>query len=538
MMQHRTPYAWILTLVAVMTWLGVGGGVASASAAPATAASVVRSPVVHTDKGAVQGVTKRGVDSYLGVRYAKAPVGPLRWHPPQPAAAWSGVLATTSYGSRCPQLANDFDGAQSLTEDCLFLDVERPSSPAAGSRLPVYVFIHGGGLVNGSSNRYDGTSIVQQTGVIVVTINYRLGAFGFLGLPELTAQQGESGNYGLQDEIAALAWVHRNIASFGGDPRRVTVGGESAGAYSVCALLSTPSSAGLFSAAIMQSGYCDSGSQSDAENSGQAFAGAAGCIVPAHVLACLQHMGPKALLTWWDNVGDPNFVVSGTPTVPLAPLAAVMHGKIHNIPVLIGANRDEGRTFTAGSVGAMDKAGYESWLQDNIPGPRIASVEARYPWPSNADQFTGAYLTGAIITDSGLFGIGGCVNRDFVNALAKSTPTFAYEFDHRTGPGVNPQPAGYVWGAGHAAELAYLWPSFNNGTPIAPTFNEGERQLSTQMIAYWGAFVENGRPSAAGQPHWPAMSSSQSLLSLRAGNTSTVITDAALSREHQCGYWG
>jgi carboxylesterase type B len=530
-MKLRRSMVLTLVLVLPVTLLAVTW------VAPAGAATAVRSPVVHTDKGAIQGVTKAGVDSYLGVRYARAPVRRLRWEPPQPATAWTGVLPTTSYGSRCPQTPSP-NGPLSLTEDCLFLNVQRPTGTVLGDALPVYVFIHGGGLTNGSASQHDGTSIVQQTGVIVVTINYRLGVLGWIGLPALTAAQGASGNYGLMDQLAALGWVHRNIAAFGGDSRRVTIGGESAGAFSVCALLSAPGAARLFSGAIMESGYCDTGSQSDAEFVGGAIAAQAGCSVPAHQLACLRGTSTQTLLTAWDNFGDPSFAVSGTPTLPLDLHVAILQGKIRHVPLLIGSNRDEGRTFSVDNVG-LDKAGYERWLQNNFFTPeQAAAVEARYPWPATSDQFTGAYLTGAILTDGLLGSLGGCPYRDLVNDFAVHVTTFVYEFDHRTGPGVRPEPVGYVWGAGHAAELAYMWPSFDNGTPIAPTFNAGERQLSKQMIAYWGAFVKNGRPTAAGQPTWPALNNTQDLLSLRAGNTSTVITNAAFAKEHKCSFWG
>ncbi len=530
-MDLKRALARTSAVVLMLTLLAFSG------ATPAGAAdAAVGSPVVHTDKGAVQGVTRAGVDSYLGVRYAKAPVGTLRWAPPRPPAPWSGVLSTTSYGNRCPQSAST-NGPLSLREDCLFLNVQRPTGTAAAAGLPVFLFIHGGGLTNGSGDQHDGTSIVQQTGVVVVTINYRLGALGWLGLPALTSQDGESGNYGLMDQIAALVWVHRNIAAFGGDPDRVTIGGESAGAISVCSLYSAPGAAGLFSGAIMESGFCGTGSQGDAEFWGGFTAAQLGCVVPAQQLACLRGKSTQSLLTTWDDVGDPNVTVSGTPTMPLDPHAAIRAGKIRKVPLLIGSNRDEGRTFSVDNVG-MDEAGYERWLHDNSFSPgQAAALERRYPWPASADQFTGAYLTGAILTD-GELGLGGCPVRDLANDFAQDVTTYVYEFDHARGPGIRPEPVGYVWGAGHAAELAYLWPSFDNGTPIAPTFNAAERQLSRQMIAYWGGFVKHGRPTATGQPTWPALNNTQDLLSLRAGNTSTVITDTAFSTEHTCGFWG
>ena len=200
--------------------------------------------MVVTDKGAVRGKRADGVDSFLGIPYAAPPVGALRWHAPEPARRWSGIRPATQYGARCTALAST-NGPRTNAENCLFVNVQRPTGSAPGWRLPVYVFIHGGGLVNGSSNQAGGEKIVRETNAIVVTMNYRLGVFGFLGLPGLQSSRG-NGNFGFLDQQAALRWVRRNIAAFGGDPRQVTVGGESAGGWSVCAHLTAPGSRGLF----------------------------------------------------------------------------------------------------------------------------------------------------------------------------------------------------------------------------------------------------------------------------------------------------
>jgi len=233
--------------------------------------------------------------------------------------------------------------------------------------------------------------------------------------------------------------------------------------------------------------------------------------------------------------GNAGNYVSGTPTLPLDPGDAIQQGRFAHVPIVVGAMRDEGRTFTVQNIG-MTASGYAGWLHD-VFGRFAGNVNAHYHWPDHADRFTGAYLTAAVLTDSGLFGFGGCATRDLTSSLARFSPVWAYEFDHRDGPGLSPDPAGYVWGAGHAAELAYLWPSFDNGTPIAPTFNAGERQLAHDMTAYWGDFVATGAPAAAGSAAWPQYDASHDVLSLRAGGASAVITDYQLSAEHQCGFW-
>jgi carboxylesterase type B len=472
-------------------------------------------PVVRTNTGLVQGVRAAGVDSFLGIPYAAPPVGSLRWRPPQPAAPWGGVRQATAYGNRCAATAST-NGPRTEAEDCLFVNVQRPSGLRAGERRGVYVFLHGGGLVNGSSNQADMAAMVQATGVVGVSLNYRLGVLGFLGLPALTAEGGESGNYGFMDQQAALRWVRRNIAAFGGDPRQVTLGGESAGGFSVCGHLVAPGSRGMFSRAMIQSGSCITQTQPDAEASGTALATAVGCTD----LACLRATPVATLI---DAPAGGFALVRGTPTIPPNPAVAVATGRFTRVPVVIGANRDEGRTFTQGFIG-QTREQYEAWVLANFG----AAVLAHYPWPARSDRFTAAYLTGAIFTDAGVAaGIGGCTNRALTADFAKWTPTWSYEFAHRTGPGLTPIP-GYVWGAGHAAELAYLFPSFDNGTPIAPTFNAAERRLAREMKHAWGSFVLRGSP---GWRPFPATES------LRAGGRSRLITDAQVAAEHQCAFW-
>src|SRR5436190_15637788 len=282
-----------ITLVAGLAALlpfGILLPVAPAQAARATLPAVTGAApadgnalVVATDKGKVQGKSAEGIDQFLGIPYAAPPVGALRWAAPQPVTPWRGIRSAQAYGNRCPQLASG-NGPRSDTEDCLYLNVfTPPGAPAAkgggrdAGRLPVLVMIHGGGLVNGSGDQHDGSLIVNTDHIVVVSINYRLGVFGFLDVPGLgTSPLTANGNYELLDQEAALRWVRRNIAAFGGDPRRVTIAGESAGGWSMCALMASPSARGLFSAAIMESGSCASRTAADAQTTGLAFAAQAG----------------------------------------------------------------------------------------------------------------------------------------------------------------------------------------------------------------------------------------------------------------------
>jgi para-nitrobenzyl esterase len=517
----------LLTLFTVALALTtLNGGTAPAEAAGAA-------PIARTESGVVRGIGSGGADSFLGIPYARPPVGQLRWRPPRSGARWTGVRDARTYGNRCAALPSP-NGPRSDTEDCLFLNVQRPAGARPGQRLPVFFWIHGGSLQNGSSNQYDGSLIVNRTGVVVVTVNYRLGVFGFLAHPALTREAGESGNYGLQDQQAALRWVQRNIDAFGGDPRRVTVGGESAGALSVCAHLSAPGSRDLFSAAVIESGTCVSQTLAQVEKVGTALAQAVGCPDAATATQCLRAVPEARLVDATPSA--PILVVRNVPTLPDDPDTALHTGRFARVPVLIGANRDEGRFFSQGFIG-QTRDQYLAFVAATF-GSGADAVLARYPWPASSDAFTVAYLLGAIFTDSGFFfGIGGCANRGLTQAIAGYTPTYTYQFDHRTGPGPAPNPVGYVWGAAHAAGLAYLWPSFNNGAPIAPTFTAAERRLVTDMVRAFGNFVRNGRPEAAGSTPWPAFNHTEKTMSLRTGGDSALISDARLATEHNCDLW-
>ncbi len=501
--------------------------------APAWASdsAATTSLVVRTDKGDVGGKRVDGVDSFLGIRYAAAPVGRLRWRAPQPARPWHGVATATAFGNRCPALVST-NGARSTTEDCLFVNVQRPTGDGPAGGLPVYVFIHGGGLTNGSSNQVDGAKIVRQTDAVVVSMNYRLGVFGFLGLPGLAHAVG-NGNFGLMDQQAALRWVRRNIAAFGGDPARVTVGGQSAGGWSVCAHLVAPNSHRLFAQAMMQSGSCASQTEADTETAGAAYATTVGCTNEATAVTCLRAEPTGTLL---DASADfAPAPTSDTSVLPEAPQDAVAAGTFARVPIVIGDNRDEGRTFAQGDIGLTQEQ-YEAKVRGAF-GADADAILAHYPWPATSDRFTAAYVAGAVDTDAGLVaGIGGCPDLSLLNDFSRYTRTYAYEFDARHGPGLTDL-QGYVWGAGHAAELPYLFPSFDNGTPIAPTFNAGERELARDMVQYWGGFVFHAHPEAQGRATWPGYNATHRIMSLRAGGRSTTISEATYRGEHQCDFW-
>ncbi|GAA4623503.1 carboxylesterase/lipase family protein [Actinoallomurus vinaceus] len=510
--------------------IGVAMAVLSAlpTATPQATAASRADPIVRTDKGVVRGTTVEGVDKFLGIPFAAPPVGDRRLAPPAPAPRWHDVRPATAYGPACAQLPSG-NGPRSDAEDCLYANVFRPSGARRHGRLPVLFYIYGGGLQNGGAQQYDGAKIAADNDVIVVTANYRLNVFGLLTLP------GLSGDYALLDQQAALRWTRANAAAFGGDPDAVTVGGESAGAISVCAHLTAPGSAGLFRGAILQSGGCGTTPLDQARTSGTAFARSVGCTDPATMVACLRAKPAAELL---DASATTNLtLVSGGDVLPVPPADAVAAGRFAHVPVITGATRDEGRTFALGFVGTTAEQ-YEAWVRGTF-GTRADEVLRHYPVSAYTGPYAPVYAVAAILTDAGLVGgIGGCPNLSLAGRLSARTRTYLYQFDDRGFPGLTPgRPAGYEWGAPHAGDLPYLFPSFDNGTPITPYFTAAQHRLADDMSHYWGAFVRRGAP-APRQPlaYWPTLRS-QTLLDLRPGGHSTRISVAEYRTQHQCDFW-
>jgi carboxylesterase type B len=506
-----------------------GPGAAAASAAAVSHANLI----VPTDKGKVQGIAAEGIDQWLGIPYAAPPVGALRWQAPEPAPRWHGVRSAASYGSRCAQLPSG-NGPRVDSEDCLYMNVYTPSDAPSGRGLPVLFMIHGGGLVNGAGDQHDGSLIVRTDHIIVVSFNYRLGVFGFLTVPGLgTSPLTANGNYGLLDQEAALRWVQRNIRAFGGDPDRVTIAGESAGGWSDCALLASPSARGLFRGMIMESGSCATQTAPDAQAAGLAFAAAAGCPSAATAAACLRGLPEATLLD--DSANYSARITSGGPEEPVPAAQAVASGHYTRVPVLMGDNHNEGRTFAQGFTALTQQQADQ--LIGQIYGAKAPAILARYPWNSYPSPYTAAYMIGDIWTDSGFVtGIGGCPTQNLAAQFASTTRTFFYQFDDLHAPGLNNDHPGYQWGAGHAMELAYLWPSFNNGFSLYDLLTPAQLQLSQQMITYWGAFVRTGTPEVAGEPFWPTYPSNR-LMSLRPGDQSRTISAGTYAAEHQCSFW-
>lgn len=516
--------ATAVTLAAVVLVTGCGRGEPSAVDVPADPA------IVHTNAGSVRGTVALDHRYFAGIPYAAPPVGPLRWKPPAPVSPWPGFRDATRPGPRCLQdSSNDIDRKHS-SEDCLTLNVWTP--PPSGERRPVMVWIHGGSFLNGGGDLYDARRLTSRGDIVVVTINYRLGAMGFLAHPAL-GEGDDVGNYGLADQQAALRWVHDNIAGFGGDPDKVTIAGESAGGMSVCDHLVAPDSAGLFRAAIMQSAPCEL--QSDlpaAQKASIDYAAEAGCPDPAAAAQCLRALPPDKLQTAlvYRQLGTEvlSGPVTGTTTLPVDPVTGITEGRAAKVPVLIGSTGDEFNLFAALQMmhgRPMDAAEYPALLAEAFGRNAVAVGDEYRP-----EQFGGSVpLAYAAAMTDGDFA---CAADRVADALTKDDSVYGYEFNDRHAPAPEPfRDAPIPVGASHSLELRYLFDV--GGTPA---LNPAQERLSDQMIDFWSQFVISGKPSAAGQPDWPELDNADSgaRMSLQPdGNR--VITD--FEKKHRCAFW-
>ena len=485
--------------------------------------------VVTTVDGAIRGATSGKVAEFLGIPYAAPPVGSLRWQPPQPATHWSGVRATTTFGPNCPQPASNF-GIASMSENCLYLNVYRPAgNDVDDGSLPVMVWIHGGVLVWGESNDYDPAQLVRH-GVIVVTINYRLGALGFLAHAALADHPGgPSGNYGLMDQQAALRWVQTNISNFGGNPRKVTLFGESAGGLSVLSQLASPGARGLFARAIVESGTytLTPVSLATAESAGEAFASSAGCA--GQSAACLRSLPVSTILKYQDAGGYRPNIDGQVLSQSLG--AAFASGDFNRVPVIIGTNHDERRLFVALAQLAGDRvtpANYESMIESSlaVPAATAAEIMARYPlsaYPSPPLAFA------AVGTDDSF----ACDALTADESVSKYVPTYSYEFNDENAPERYEPPVGFPYGAAHESEVQYLF-SLRN-TPYSGVLTAQQESLAATMQAYWTNFAKDGSPSSGTVPTWDRFTSARhQTMSL---DTPTPRIETGLGADHNCAFW-
>ncbi|NBB64247.1 carboxylesterase family protein [Pseudomonas sp. ODNR1LW] len=494
-------------------------------------AADARPVLAATQAGTVRGVEGAGVRAFLGVPFAQPPVGDLRWRAPQPVAPWNGVRDASRLGSDCTQaigrkaILGGGGGLVVGSEDCLYLNIYAPAG-MSDQRLPVMVYIPGGAFTVGSGANYDPSKLAAEQGSVVVTLNYRLGALGWLVHPQFQAQgEGFGGNFGLMDQQAALNWVRRNIAAFGGDPANVTLFAESAGAWSACYLMASPASENLYHRVILQSGGClEPSSLVSAEaaaQTGPVFAERLGCH-GADQLTCL-----KALPAWRlsrapslrAGINGPGSwgPVYGDATVPENPAVAIDQGRFTRVPALIGTNLDEGRLF-ANEVKDMDRYRKETiWMYGDV-GPRVLD---RYPVGLDGP----AYAIAANFTDQRF----ACPSQALRRQLSRYVPVWGYEFADRGAPFVLPDwIVGLDLGAYHASELAYV---FGTSWVFADVkrFTPEQRALSQRMRKFWAGFGQADFGS-----DWPRIDGAGPV---RVFSPDGDRLDGAFFQRHQCDFW-
>ncbi len=496
---------------------------------------------VETDGGPVVGVAASAGQAFLGIPYAAPPVGPLRWTAPRPAAAWTEPRDATRLGPSClqnlavsAQLGGSGGGPTLGQEDCLTLNVYAPPDAVAGAAKPVMVWIHGGAFVLGTSGQYDPSALARREGVIVVTVNYRLGALGFFAHPALRGEAGE-GAFALLDQRAALAWVKRNIAGFGGDPRRVTLFGQSAGSWSACYQMASPGSAGLFARAILQSGACvipeTSLAAEEAEAGGFRMANGLGCSGP-EALACLRALpaedvveaAPERPGVTGPNAWSP---ATGLDVLPLPPRAAFASGRFNRVPVIDGSDRDEGRLFAylrGLRADLLTDGSYELEIH-RLFGARAPAILVEYP----ASAFASPKAAYAAVLTDGYFA---CAALDFDRVVRGHAPVFGYEFDDPGAPfGLPTLPFSGGLGSYHTSEIAYV---FDRPWILSDPsrFDPGQARLSAAMQDLWGSFARDGRPQ--GLTPWPRFRSAGDVLRLSPDDLSAV---ADFESHHHCAFW-
>lgn len=448
---------------------------------------------VETDKGKVKGAASGPGAMFFNIPYASA----QRFAPPVPRAAWTDVRDATARGPACSQGIDPFSMSKPVqSEDCLALNVWTPSTQG---KAPVMVFIHGGSFTNGSGNMalYDGSNL-QKRGVVVVTINYRLSAFGFLAHPELSKGSDKmvSGNQGFLDQIAALQWVKNNIAKFGGDPGNVTIFGESAGAISVCLHVVSPLSKGLFHKAISQSGTCalvrtrlrnTTAAEDSAEERGLRLAKEVGC-ESGDVLGCLRSKPVDDILAKATSpAGDVGFGpnIDGY-AIPAPPMTMLATGPANDVPYLIGANGDEASIFTQ-ALKIDTAAEYETLIRTSYPMAADA-ILAAYP----ASAFPNAKAAYNAFWGDALFV---CPARWAAQMTAARGGSYLYHFTHVTSFGSIAK-----LGSFHASEL---WFVFGNWSAPVAAPTDDEKKLSDAMGGYWTRFAKGGDPNGDGAVAWP-----------------------------------
>ncbi|GAB2927895.1 carboxylesterase family protein [Micromonospora polyrhachis] len=540
---RTTSTGWRPRRVAAALGLGLAFTGLLATAAPATAARTATDPsVVNTTHGKVRGTVSPGLRTFEGIPYAAPPVDELRWTSPQPATAWTGVRDATAPGPACAQPVGLAIGVPSNNEDCLYLNVTAPTKTKAKAKAkqPVIVWIHGGSMMYGTGDMY-GPDRLAAEGAVVVSMNYRLGVFSFLTDRVLDGPKATygSGSFGLEDQQAALRWVRENIAAFGGDPRNVTIMGQSGGGYAVCDHLASPVSAGLFNRAIIQSAACatdgsSSRTRAEAEADSDDVIKLDECADASDLPACLRTVDVEVLLAkygqWEDGELKEPRPVTGTKLLPLSPAEAIRTGRFNRVPVLVGVNHDEEN----GMVGAQELA------PDGAPmAPEAYEPAIRAQFGTDADAVLRQYplhrfgsageALAAVKTDAKW----STPTLDTARLLSRWTTTRMYEFAEKDTPWFEGMDyPSFPMNAQHMAELAYLF-----DLDLFQDLTDEQAKLRTRMISTWVRFAAVGNPNGGGERAWPQFRgetpSGWYVQSLTAGPWQST----AFAQDHGYSFW-
>jgi len=489
----------------------------------------------RTKSGVVQGIMVEGVNAFLGIPYARPPVDQLRWSPPRKLRKWDGVRKVDKVPPHCTQSIFGFDRGQ---EDCLYLNVWTPNL-FPEKPLPVMVWIHGGGFIVGHSfETTPGQRLAKRGNVVVVSMNYRLGAFGFMAHPELTQEgSGSSGNYGMQDQLFALNWVRQNIKHFGGDINNVTIVGESAGGMSVCNLLASPHSKGFFQKAIIESGPCFTPYPDLAfmETQGKQMEKLLHCDTAPDPLSCMRNKTAKDIMaamppdpgmafgednaSWMPNI-DGQFLLE-------QPMQSLQEGRFAPMPVINGNNANEGNLIVMFGHEYQFKKLTPEKYPDRInylvhDEAKVEKVLERYPLKNYVDPED---ALSAVLSDQSFV----CQEKWTSDAIARHAPVYSYYFSYPHAAFVLPEAR--KLGAFHSAEVQFLF-----GSPMAwfkRRFSDDELKLSDNMMDYWTQFAKTGDPNNGVLQEWPKYSDTQKRLQL----DTTLGEKSASDTDEVCAFW-
>ncbi len=492
---------------------------------------------VQTESGLVKGLSEKDTNTcaWHGIPYAAAPVGELRWKAPQPAKQWDGVRDGSRWGARCMQKGEmelvNADPSGRMSEDCLFLNVWRPAQPG---KFPVMVWIHGGGYAGGTGNSkmYFGDRMADAGDVVVVTINYRLNAFGFLALSALRTEDPNrsTGNYGSLDQVAALKWVQRNIGNFGGDPGNVTIFGESAGGWSICTMLATPLAKGTFQKAILESGGCEEAEPMDAGyKKGQGIAEQVGC--KNDDLACLRKAPAKKILAATTGGLTAGFnLINHLDGYLLTdtPLGMIRSGNYNWVPLIAGSNHDEVKVLLLLEKD-LKKAQPEEYSEKmkyfDVTDAEIKKLTELYPLNAYDNKPGNGYAQ--IATDAAL----GCPTYLGLAATAKyQKEIYYYRFDF------DQMRLGKTIGAAHAMELPFVFNSLDRA-PMNLLYGPKQKKIAKPLVpviqGYWINFAKTGDPNGPGLPAWPKFN----LNTQQAQVFDTQVRTESAKVADRCAFW-